>query len=259
MNRSGAAAIIWFEDETTGEKKVLVGKESKYVSDIFANTNNFTDGDRELLNVMENLTVDDINYVKQVCGEQADELETIIQDKNILEDTRIQYDTPEKIIIKTDEGDKPGGYKINYRYLPNKFKKGIIKGGYADIDGKNDDGSNNTLKTIMREIREEVGMNIKPSEISSTGINCSGYDVYSIQIPHMHIKTFEDAINSRKQRRIGEVYDLEFVLLSIIQPDLKNYNEKSRCAISRFFGIRGGKTNRKTNRKPNRKTKTKKH
>jgi hypothetical protein len=262
-NKTGAAAIIWVEDETSGEKKILVGKESKYVSDIFANKNNFTDEDRELLNVMENLITDDINYVKQVYGEQADELETIIQEKNILRDTRIQYDTPEKTVIKTNEGDKPG-YSIHYRYLPNNFKKGVIKGGYAEIDGKNEDGSNNTKETMLREIREEVGMKIKPNEVSSTNINCKGYDVYSIKIPHIHITTFEKAIESRKERRSGEVYDLEFAPLSTIRSELNNYNDKSRCAINNFFGILGGikrKTNKqkankhKTNRKTtNRKT-----
>ena len=257
-NKTGAAAIIWFEDETTGEKKILVGKESKWLSDIFANKTNFTDEDRELLDVMENLITDDINNVKQVCGDFAIELEKYkIKDKNLLRDTRIQYDTPEKTVIKTNKGDKPG-YSIHYRYLPNNFKKGVIKGGYADIDGKNEDGSNNTKETILREIREEVGMKIKPNEVSLTNINCKGYDVYSIKIPHTSIQIFEQAIESRKERSSGEVYDLEFAPLSTIRSELNNYNDKSRCAINNFFGIRGGKrkTNRKrTNRKrTNRKT-----
>jgi len=80
-DKPGAAAIIWFVDDTTREKKVLVGKESKYLSDIFKHKTNFNNDDRALLNVMENLTIDDINYVKTVCREHADELESMIHRK----------------------------------------------------------------------------------------------------------------------------------------------------------------------------------
>jgi 8-oxo-dGTP pyrophosphatase MutT (NUDIX family) len=259
----GAAAIIWFEDET-GEKKILVGKESNYVSDIFANKTNFTDEDRELLDAMENLTVDDINRVKEVCRDFTNELEYMIKDKNILRDTRIQYDTPEKTMIKIkDEDDKPG-YSLKYRYLHDNFRKGVIKGGYnEEADKKNEDGSNNTKETIMREIREEVGMKVEPKDVILIG-KCEDYDVYSIKIPQKHIKTFENAIKSRKERKSGEVYDLEFTKLSTIRSELRNYNFKSICAIDVFvnmINVPGGKrktTNRKTtNRKTtnrNRKT-----
>ena len=245
--KRGASAIIWFEETQTGEKKILVGKESRYLSDFYANKNKFTDEDRDFLNAMENLNTEDLEYAKKVYGEQAEELENVIKTKQLFNDTRIQYDTPEKT---------NNGYRVHYRCLPDNFKKGVIKGG---LDKETDNG--NTKNTIMREIREEVGMNVDPNNVILIG-TCEDYDVYSIKIPNKYIDIFKSAIESRKKRMSGEVYDLEFTTLSMIQSELNRYNSKSKCAINLFNNLftntpklLGGKRKTSKRKTPKRKTK----
>jgi len=269
----GASAIIWFNDDRTGEPFILVGKESVYVSDLYENDDgrqkqNLTRdqlGEYDLLNALKNtpnlyLTEDEKNLkkeaenlktAKETFKERAEELEQILESRFVqlgIKDKRIKFDTPEK---KND-----GGYEVNYRYLPNNFKRGIIKGG---IDG----ADKNTKDTIIREIAEEVGINV-PLEVPILIGTSGGYDIYSIDIQQRNVKNFMNAIESRNDRRSGEVFDLLFKTIPQIESQKSEYNTKSIGAIESFKNnlknlnnSSGGKRKPKT--KKTKKNKTKKN
>jgi len=266
-NKPGASAIIWFKDGK-GEPIILVGKESVYVSDLYESRGkpkqNLTKeqvDEYDLLNALkkippiENLTEDEnFKKAKEIFTERAEELEKNYLESKTFEEIkhkRIQFDTPEK---KND-----GGYEVNYRYLPNNFKRGIIKGGY---DSNADE---NTRDTIIREIAEEVGINVPPETLNFIG-RSGGYDIYSIDIKSKNRNIFMDAITSRNNRMSGEVFDLSFKTLPQIEAEIAKYNTKSIHAIESFKNYlknlnnsSGGKRKPKTNKNKTKKNKTKKN
>jgi hypothetical protein len=288
-NKPGASAIIWFKDDRTGKPIILVGKESVYVSDLYEISpgneispgkpkKNLTKDELEeydLLNALKNtpklyLTEDEKNLTedekeaknlktaKETFKERAEELEQSLEsrfDELGIKDKRIKFDTPEK---KND-----GGYEVNYRYLPNNFKRGIIKGGFDSNADKN------TQDTIIREIAEEVGINV-PLEAPILIGRSDGYDIYCIDIKLDNYQTFIDAIKSRNDRRSGEVFDLSFKTLPDIDKQIAKYNKKSKDAIESFKnylknlnnssgGKRKLKKTKKTKKNKTKKNKTKKN
>ena len=173
---------------------------------------------------------------------------------------RIQFDTP--IEISSTK------YKVNYRFLDSSSKRGIIKGG---IDAAK---SESTIDAIVREVAEEIGVKIPKEELHDLGV-CDKYQVYCLDIKEDNYQFFHDRIKERMASRSGEVFHLSFKpLVSMVLPNLSEYNYRSRCAIDVFYkfhtelspslpekatatATKGGKLRkRKTHRKNGKRNKT---
>jgi len=213
----GSSLVVWFEDQ---EPILLTGKESIYVTDIGKDNIDFRDRFGDILKEKENYAGFNLDHAKEYFSNEARNLEKgevgqYILDHN-LGTRRIHYDEPTETTT---------GYSVHYRYLPTDHYRGIIKGGKEEGEG--------SMETILRETREELGMNIPAEELKKIG-NCGGYDVYSVDIKKKNYKMFMDTIIRRYGNRRGEVFELKFKPLHEILPDLNQYNNRSKCAIEKF-------------------------
>ena len=215
---SGATIIIYCNDPVKRDTFLLTGKESKYVTDLSKHSefNQFMG----LIGEKEEFIGDNLEEAKSFFSKEARDLEKgevgLYIERQKLGNRRIHYDTP----IRTTTG-----FHVKYRFLPRDFKRGVIKGGKEEGETSED--------AILREVREEVGMNIPKKEFKLIG-NCSDNDVFSLHIDIRNIKMFQQAISGRYEKRSGEVFDLQFKPLFQIESDISEYNTKSRCAIKLF-------------------------
>jgi 8-oxo-dGTP pyrophosphatase MutT (NUDIX family) len=216
---TGATIIIYCYDTEKDATFLLTGKESKYVTDLSTTHPEFRKF-MDLIKTKENFIGENLEEAKTFFSKEARNLEKGDVGSYIashhLGNVRIHYDTP----IRTTTG-----FHVKYRFLPTDFKRGIIKGGKEESESSED--------AILREVREEVGMNIPKKEFKLIG-NCRDNDVFSLNVAIRNIKMFENAIASRFEKRSGEVFDLQFKPLFQIEADILKYNAKSRCAIELF-------------------------
>jgi 8-oxo-dGTP pyrophosphatase MutT (NUDIX family) len=225
-NRKGAAVIIWDKNEK-GEIGVLVGKESVYLTDIILEGGCIEELQRYYIETDANdLTAAKIHFMK------------IASKLSVKYNMEIRYDVPELVDGVRDEGtgEGEGGvtpyYHVNFRCLPvfAELRKGVIKGGCELVDA-------NTMETVLREIREELGLDIKSKYLHSLGEG-RHYDLFSLPLHEMVdrrvVSAIIDRISQRKKGHSGEVFDLKFVNFTQI-PDLSQYNRASREIIHRLF------------------------
>ena len=225
---NGASCIIWYRVPETNEIMVLVGVESRYVRD-----RHTTEAERTKLEALMTLErflpaskteaelfrndadafkrAAKAKFTKRVQEITAAE-KGAIKSKSASADTshvRIQFDTP----IRRDHGDS-SIYEVRFREL--KFdgserqqpKLGIIKGGREKCD--------ETLKdTVVREVAEEVGMNITKSLLNNIG-NAEGYACFSFQIEPKDVPAWNRVIADRRERHYGELFHLGFIPLRTI-------------------------------------------
>lgn len=212
--------IIYFVD-ADGIIMVLTGKESNYVSDLKAAPAGaeipkgltFKDflSDREVSGV----GIDEVK-AKQEFSKRAHELE------RILKIGEIRHDTPKEI--------SSGRFTVKYRRLLPNCKQGIFKGGC--------EGSETPLKATVREVREELGMNIRESKLSELpGGNCSSCQMFTYNIEARESEDFKKVVEARHVRRYGELFQISFKPLSDIMEDIGSYNSISSCALIRFNTI----------------------
>jgi 8-oxo-dGTP pyrophosphatase MutT (NUDIX family) len=197
---------------------VLVGKESIYLTDIILEEDCIEDLQRYSIETDAN----DMIAAKIHFMTIAAKLSTKYK-------MEVRYDVPE--YVETVDGVTPY-YHVNFRCLPvfHELRKGVIKGGYELVDA-------NTMETILREIREELGLNIKSKYLHSLGEG-RNYDLFSLPLHEMGdrriISAITERISQRKKGHSGEVFDLKFVNFTHI-PDLSQYNSASREIIQRLF------------------------
>ena len=248
----GAAIIIWYYDLNIKEPVLLVGKESVYVKDLLEN-HSFNASLSKLIKESEHFDTsklpssinekDKLQMAKDFFSRQSALLESS------LGLGRIQFDTP----LETNDG-----FSVNYRYLPSTYKRGIIK-------GKKESGDLSPLKTIVREISEELGVNV--SEKAQAKIepicDCDGYTVFTLEINKDTRNFFLDIIQKRLKSQTGEIFEFSFKPITEIYSNYTQYNSKTKCAINNFKEIvlptllpSGGKS-RKTKRRKTKRRKTK--
>ena len=218
MSVTGASIILWFYDDIAKQPILLTGKESKYMSDLPEY--------KDLVKDKEFFTGTDLVQAKKYFSKNAKDLEDILHNK-----IKIKFDTP----ILLGEG-----YHVHFRYLEKAFKRGVIKGGM--------EGDETSEQAILRETQEELGINIPKEQLVKLGI-CDGYQVYALDIKKKQYEFFIARIKERDTAKSGEVFDLSFKPLSMVEGQLPEYNYKSKCSISLFkeylLGLRkGGKRNK---------------
>ena len=232
MSITGASIIIWFYDDTIKQPILLTGKESKYMSDLPEY--------RDLLREKEFFSGTDLVQAKKYFSKNAKDLEEFLRNK-----IKIKFDTP----IFVGEG-----YQVHFRYLEKACKRGVIKGG-MEVDETGE-------QAILRETQEELGINIPKDQLIKLGI-CDGYQVYALDIKKKQYEFFTTRIKERDTAKSGEVFDLSFKPISMVEGQLSEYNYKSKCSISLFKEYlltlkKGGKIRNKykrVTRKSRRKTK----
>lgn len=213
--------IIYFID-ADGTIMVLTGKESNYVSDLTAAPagaelpKDWTF--KQLIGYKEEVSGGGITetVAKRKFSERALDLE------KMLKIGEIRHDTPEAIAC--------GGFKIHYRHLLEDCRKGIFKGGC--------EGHETSLQAAIREVREELGMDIKESHFRELpGGNCLSCQMFTCDVGAGERRNFEKVIEDRHKRRYGELFEVSFKPLTSIMADIESYNAISACALRRFNTI----------------------
>lgn len=226
-HKKGSAIIIWDKNDK-GEIGLLIGKESVYLTDIILEGDIIEDLQRYYVNDIESCTTTNNNEPVLVTVKKY--FMKIAMNLSAKYNMEIRYDVPELIIDVTGR-DTPY-YYVNFRCLPvfENIRKGVIKGGRELCD-------TNEMDTILREIREELGLIIKPKYIHSLGEG-KHYELFSLPLHEMGDKHVVSAIinriSQRKKGHSGEIFDLKFVDFTHI-PDLSQYNVTSREIIQRLF------------------------
>ena len=206
----------------------MIGKESVYLTDIILEGDIIEDLQRYYVNDIESCTTTNNNEPVLVTIKKY--FMKIAMNLSAKYNMEIRYDVPELIIDVTGR-DTPY-YHVNFRCLPvfENIRKGVIKGGRELCD-------TNEMDTILREIREELGLIIKPKYIHSLGEG-KHYELFSLPLHEMGdkhvVSAIIDRISQRKKGHSGEIFDLKFVDFTHI-PDLSQYNVTSREIIQRLF------------------------
>ena len=220
MARKGGC-IIYFID-ADGTIMVLTGKESNYVSDLTAAPagaeipKDWTF--KQLIGYKEEVSGGGITetVAKKKFSERALDLE------KMLKIGEVRHDTPEEIAC--------GGFRVHYRHLLDDCRKGVFKGGC--------EGSETPLRAAIRELREELGMDIPESDLRELpGGNCVNCKMFTCDIGARERGNFEKVVEDRHKRRYGELFEVSFKPLSAIMADIGSYNAISACALTRFNAI----------------------
>lgn len=223
MARKGGCIIYFVHDD--GTIMVLTGEESNYVSDLteapagaeipkgwtFA----------QLISYKEEISGGGIteSVAKDKFTQRALDLEKMLK---IGKNKEIRYDTPEEI--------SSGRFRVHYRYLLDDCRKGVFKGGC--------EGSETPLQASIRELREELGMDIPGSDLRELpGGNCLNCQMFTCDIGARQRRNFEKVVEDRHARRYGELFEVSFKPLSAIMADIGSYNAISACALRRFNTI----------------------
>ena len=232
--KKGSAVIIWDKNDK-GEIGVLVGKESVYLTDIVLEGDVIEDLQRYYLTEMDAAAASSIEGEPIVTTVKKHFMK-IALNLSAKYNMEIRYDVPELVDGGDVHGEGGGGdtpyYHVNFRCVPlfENIRKGVIKGG-RELDDANE------LETALREIREELGLDIKPKYIHSLGEG-RHYDLFSLPLHEIGdrrvVSAIMDRIAERKKGHSGEVFDLKFVNFTHV-PDLSPYNVTSREIIQRLF------------------------
>ena len=208
MNKSwrGSGIILYYKKDN--ETFVLVGKETKYLSDY-------------LLDLSLNIINDKIHMdqAKHIFSERAKQLSiTDVLNDHILRN--VTYDTP---VFENN------CWNTNMRIIPiEDFNYGIPKGGKKD----NDD---NPIKTALREFKEEIA-NIELNEELLKFITIErGYHFYSYEIDKENVIKIKKKIKKYIIKHFGELQDIQFMELKKIKNNLNTFNGLTRKIFKDFF------------------------
>ena len=246
MSNTKVGVVIWLTDETT-QKRVLLGNESNYVSDLkgdhtyletiatYLDSENLkyfgeparTDKPKSLsekferiIEELEKLSTDYTTVVqaREVFSERAKEL----TDKLKLGEVRFDQ------VEGRGEAGGTSHYTVNYRYLLQKPKCGIVKGGKKT--GESDSAA------IKREVMEEVGIVIDEMKLVNLK-TCGDCKVYSYHLEGGNIKNTVKTIATRKTQHCGELFGLDFKNKTSVdsRKSSRLLNKVSMCAIEDFF------------------------
>jgi hypothetical protein len=208
----GAGIIIYYTD-SLGKIHVLVGNETKYLSDYLPKI-------KELEYIMKNSTFEQvvIDY-----GEIA---------RN-LSNTNLFEDAPQRMMVSFDIPVWKGTYwRTHFRIKPriNEPIIGILKGGpeHADIS---------PLDNAVREISEITGMKPLPLEVKRIYTE-KGFHHFSHEISEDIAQHYNTSIATTQFTQIGKMQHLEFVELSQLLYDVSKLNMTTTKILINLFGKR---------------------
>lgn len=202
---------------------LLVGKESKYISDLLDEQSSTY---RELL-VKETYTTTEqsMERISDEFSKRADMLEQ----GDIGRMLREQGANP---VVKFDYIRKNGNtYSVKYRYFKDS-KRTFIKGSC--------EAGEDSQECINRELAEELGIRLdKPSRLTKIDSRETCVFIYRLD---SHGEAGPDGINkvikSRNKKRKGEIFDLKFVDMDTVIQQMekkeREFNRKSYVAFNVF-------------------------
>jgi predicted NUDIX family NTP pyrophosphohydrolase len=251
MSNTKVGVVIWLIDEKN-EKRVLLGNESNYVSDLKGNP-------EYLESIATYLNSENLKYfgepdpttmplsLSEKFGRIIEELEKLSTDHTTFDQAREVFSERAKdLTVKLNLGevrfdqvegsDGEGGtshYTVHYRYLLQKPKCGIVKGDKKT--GESD------IAAIKREVMEEVGIEIDETKLVNLK-TCGKCAVYSYYIGNISTKETRDktrqileTIVARKTEYCGELFDLDFKNKTSVDNRKNNLNQVSKCALEEIF------------------------
>ena len=185
-----AGIIIYHVNDTSNFPLILIGTEGKYLSD----TNPYI---RHLEKIPQNS--DPTHY----CSIMAKKLSTLSKHK-----------------VHVDKlSDTP-----HFVHITPRSKQGIIKGGMDDEDQQD------ILKTISREMIEEIGISV------TDGIQYlyqyNDFTLFSLQVDEQTKQEIEKAIHTLEINYQGELFHTAFVPFDRIE--WNRLNQKSKKALHIF-------------------------
>lgn len=251
MSNTKVGVVIWLIDEKN-EKRVLLGNESNYVSDLKGNS-------KYLESIAAHLDSETLKYfgepdpttrslsLSEKFERIIGELEKVSTDYTTAVEAREVFSERAKYLtahLKLDEvrfdqvegSDGEGGtshYTVHYRHLLKKPKCGIVKGDKKT--GESD------IAAIKREVMEEVGIEIDETKLVNLK-TCGKCAVYSYYIGNISTKETRDKIRkiletiaTRKTEHCGELFGLDFKNKTIVDTRKNNLNQVSKCALEELF------------------------
>jgi predicted NUDIX family NTP pyrophosphohydrolase len=251
MSNTKVGIVIWLTDEKN-EKRVLLGNESNYVSDL-------KDKPSYLETIVPYLNTESLKYfgepdpttrplsLSEKFERIIGELEKVSTDYTTVQEAREVFSSRAKDLTKNlnlgevrfdqvEGSDGEGGtshYTVHYRHLLQKPKCGIVKGDKKT--GESD------VVAIKREVMEEVGIDIDEAKLKSLKI-CGKCAVYSYYIGNASNKETRDkilkiveTIAARKSEHCGELFGLDFKNKTSVDKRKNNLNQVSKCVIEDFF------------------------
>ncbi len=244
-----------------------MGAEGKYVSDTIREVNLAKLGDdmkkrclfpatatNVTISDYETVMVSDLQEAKPIFKMRADYLEYVLNKTLTKEKLRIQFDTPQPVDATRQKANaaNAAGWEVNFRMLNRDLSRiGVIKGGKESEDS-------DLRATIVREINEEVGVDVNGSPLTDMG-QADGYQCFSLNLHDpSQIDLWLHSMKSRFKERYGEVMDLGFVKVAeknkdtevisrlpvtvksvsgpgYLSPEGIKMNRKSDAAIDLFF------------------------
>lgn len=195
----GAGVVLYYVD-LSGEKNILVGCETKYLSD-----------DMDLFSEQAvSFTLSQIQ-ARDYFTKSAKALTNTLG-------KLVTYDTPEQLLHS---------WHVNMRIASHFW--GIPKGG------KNP-GDLNPLDTARREVLEEVGFDISNLEANHFSTD-RGYYFYSIEIPYSLAQQIEATLQDRYSKHFAEMHELQFMPEKEVVELMPYFNGLGRMMFAHFFNV----------------------
>jgi ADP-ribose pyrophosphatase YjhB (NUDIX family) len=212
-----AGVIVYHIDPVTKKCSVLIGKESVFLKDKIEklqllNPDTGLPFTQETFSEYQNVKADSANDATQLFNWRAQALSLALMQP-------VKYDKPRFF-------SESGIYRVHFRIAKHQ-NAGIIKGRI--------DGNESPLRAALRELHEEVGMSVKQVRLTWEYRDNLDY-MYSVCVSDITRKELENVIAERNRVSYGEMFDLQFLPLTIkaLKRYSVRYNDVSHKALMRF-------------------------
>ncbi len=210
VNWKGAGVVIMFE--LTDKKFILVGKETRYLSDYNNTINNPSIFNSPSLKESE---------IYNIFTLKAKEIGNI----------DIFTDQPKHVFITYDKPILQNNYwSANYRILPRNKDKiffGVPKGGKLLCDDR-------PMDTVIRECEEEIGYKMDENRLEYLGTE-KGYVFYIHKISYIELDKIKRDVKERLNKNIGELQDIQFMELQEIKQRIDEFNGLTKKIINEYI------------------------
>jgi hypothetical protein len=181
----GAGVVVTFVG-SDGKRYFLTGKESVYLTDTMETVT--------LGGVVRNIK-DDLqkSAPNATEGQAKASFQNRAQGISAAIGQRVQFSQP---VLKGTQ------WTTTYRILPAAYKYGIPKGRA--------EAGETALKTAMRELGEEIGIQMPESSFAPLAVPGIDYTIFRVDIDEKDVKGMLAIIATRMSRVYGELFDVRF-------------------------------------------------